>query len=82
MTGACVLVAGVTANDADAIPEAPDEETVTELPTDPTLSPEDDLGPDDEADAADDEAEETDSEETEDESGDEDDPSEEPENEE
>ena len=42
------VVAGVTANDADAIPEAPDEETVTELPTDPTLPPEEDLGPDDE----------------------------------
>lgn len=75
------VVAGVTANDADAIPEAPDEETVTELPTDPTLPPEEDLGPDDEADAEDDEAEETDGEDTE-ESGDEDASVEEPENEE
>ena len=43
------VVAGVTANDRDAIPEAPDEETVTELPNDPTLPPEEDLPADDDA---------------------------------
>ena len=44
------VVAGVTANDRDAIPEAPDEETVTELPNDPTLPSEEDLPADDDAD--------------------------------
>lgn len=48
------VVAGVTANDRDAIPEAPDEETVTELPNDPTLPPEEDLPADDDADPEDD----------------------------
>lgn len=52
------VVAGVTANDHDAIPEQPDEETVTELPNDPTLTPEDDLPADDEADLEEDEIEE------------------------
>ena len=52
------IVAGVTANDADAIPEAPDEQTVTELPTDPTLPPEDELPADDEQDAEDEDADE------------------------
>lgn len=47
------VVAGVTANDHDAIPEAPDEETVTELPTDPTLPPEEELPADDDADSDD-----------------------------
>lgn len=58
------VVAGVTANDRDAIPEAPDEETVTELPNDPTLPPEEDLPEDDELDAEEEsEAEDTDAEE-------------------
>ena len=48
------VVAGVTANDADAIPEAADEQTVTELPNDPTLPPEEELPADDEADPEDD----------------------------
>ena len=60
------VVAGVTANDRDAIPEAPDEETVTELPNDPTLPPEEDLPMDDEADPEEDDAEEEDSEDVED----------------
>ena len=44
------VVAGVTANDADAIPEAPDEQTVTELPTDQNLPPEEDLPAEDDQD--------------------------------
>ena len=63
------VVAGVTANDRDAIPEAPDEETVTELPTDPTLPPEEDIPADDDADIEDEDIEEIEEdEETEDDS--------------
>ena len=63
------VVAGVTANDSDAIPEAPDEETVTELPTDPTLPPEEDIPADDDADIEDEDIEEIEEdEETEDDS--------------
>ena len=71
------VVAGVTANDRDAIPEAPDEETVTELPNDPTLPPEEDLPADDDADPEEDIADDVEEEE-EDESDEEasDDPSE------
>ncbi|MBR6090907.1 MAG: DNA gyrase subunit A [Anaerolineaceae bacterium] len=61
------VVAGVTANDHDAIPESPDEQTVTELPNDPSLPPEEDLPADDDADVEDDIAEDDADEETEDE---------------
>jgi DNA gyrase subunit A len=74
------VVAGVTANDRDAIPEAPDEETVTELPTDPTLPPEEDLPADDDQDPEDDMDAEED--ETEDEESDDDASEDETENEE
>jgi DNA gyrase subunit A len=77
------VVAGVTANDHDAIPEAPDEETVTELPNDPNLPPEEDLAedePDPEDDA--DEAEDEDTEEEAEDEPEEDASADEPENEE
>lgn len=60
------VVAGVTANDHDAIPEQPDEETVTELPNDPSLAPEEDLPADDEADLEEDDIEEESEEEADD----------------
>ena len=64
------IVAGVTANDADAIPEAPDEQTVTELPTDPGL-PEDDASQEDEFDEEETDEEETDADEADDNDADE-----------
>ncbi len=64
------VVAGVTANDRDAIPEAPDEQTVTELPTDPTLPPEEDLPADDDMEDEEDSAEEAEDDADEEESSD------------
>ena len=58
------VVAGVTANDADAIPESPDEQTITELPTDQNLPPEEDLPAEDDRDEEEFEEENTDEEES------------------
>ena len=74
------IVAGVTANDADAIPESPDEQTVTELPNDAGL-PEDDLPAEEESDAEEDDIEDEEAEEEDEEEADDElnDPNEDPE---